>query len=71
LRVEVKDNGVGINQDADKKHHWAGILGMNERAHIFGGQIRVRGEPGKGTKVQLAVPIRRNRAASPRKALIQ
>jgi signal transduction histidine kinase len=33
-----------------------GLLGMRERASLLGGNVAVRGEPGKGTTVTVRIP---------------
>ncbi|MCP4679773.1 MAG: PAS domain S-box protein [Deltaproteobacteria bacterium] len=56
LKMEIRDNGIGIpkeNKDA------FGLLGMNERAHNFGGKVEVKNAQESGTVVDLAVPIKR------------
>ncbi|OQW98465.1 MAG: hypothetical protein BWK74_04465 [Desulfobacteraceae bacterium A6] len=56
LVLEVRDNGRGITDDEilDKKS--LGLLGMKERAMVFGGEFSIRGEPGGGTTVVLKIP---------------
>ncbi len=58
LIMEVKDNGKGIAQAdiADPKS--LGILGMQERAHLFRGELDINGISGKGTTVTLRMPIK-------------
>jgi PAS domain S-box-containing protein len=55
--LTVKDNGKGIeeNQIADPKAF--GIIGMKERAHFLGGEVRVDGVPGKGTSITVSIPL--------------
>lgn len=56
--LEVKDNGLGITEDEIHRTESIGILGMRERASLLGGEVRVQGEPGRGTtvRVQLSCP---------------
>jgi signal transduction histidine kinase len=59
LSLEVADNGVGI---ADAELHAKkslGLLGMQERALLFGGDVRVAGSPGHGTRVSVTLPLRK------------
>jgi signal transduction histidine kinase len=53
----IKDNGKGIteNQITDPKAF--GIIGMRERAHFLGGEVRVNGAPGKGTSITVSIPL--------------
>lgn len=34
-----------------------GLVGMDERARLVGGELRVRSEPGRGTEVELRIPM--------------
>jgi PAS domain S-box-containing protein len=57
LNIEVKDNGVGINENDMKATRSLGILGMRERVSILNGTIKIEGAPGKGTKIRISIPI--------------
>jgi signal transduction histidine kinase len=60
LKLEVADNGVGIpNSDLNGRKS-LGLLGMQERALLFGGEVRISGTPGHGTSVSVQIPIRRS-----------
>ncbi|MEK7834051.1 MAG: two-component regulator propeller domain-containing protein, partial [Acidobacteriota bacterium] len=49
LVLQIRDNGRGITEKEMSDPHSIGLLGMRERAHIFGGEVSVAGHPGKGT----------------------
>jgi signal transduction histidine kinase len=55
LILEVRDNGKGIPQAPDTNGF--GILGMRERAHVFGGEVIIQGSPGQGTTVTVRIPM--------------
>jgi signal transduction histidine kinase len=55
IRIEVRDDGIGFDRGATLPG--LGIAGMEERAHILGGRLKVRSKPGAGTTVVLEVPI--------------
>jgi two-component system sensor histidine kinase UhpB len=55
LILEVRDNGKGIPQAPDTNRF--GILGMRERAHVFGGDVMIHGSPGQGTVVTVRIPV--------------
>lgn len=55
--LEVKDNGKGISQEQIKDLRSLGILGMKERAYVFGGEVYIEGILGKGTEVKAEIPI--------------
>jgi signal transduction histidine kinase len=56
LILEVRDNGRGISENEIRNPKSLGLLGMRERAALLGGDVRVRGEAGKGTAVTVCVP---------------
>ena len=57
LLLQMKDNGRGI--DPEKLHgaYSLGILGMQERVRLLNGEISIQGEPGKGTRVSVDIPV--------------
>ncbi len=57
LILKVKDNGIGINTDQIKDPKSLGLIGMKERAMIFGGEVMIEGIPGKGTEVIVEMPL--------------
>jgi signal transduction histidine kinase len=64
LKLDVVDNGVGI-PDADLNGRKSlGLLGMQERALLFGGEVYIAGAPGAGTRVTVSIPIRRSDLSS-------
>jgi signal transduction histidine kinase len=56
LVLEVKDNGRGISEEEIRNTKSIGLLGMRERAALLEGEVRWRGEPGKGTTVSVRIP---------------
>jgi PAS domain S-box-containing protein len=54
--LEVQDNGRGITERELRDHRSAGLLGMHERAHLLGGEFRISGSPGRGTRVMVSIP---------------
>ena len=63
IQLEVEDNGVGLRGEAKGGGTSLGILGMQERAHLLGGEVWVEGGPRKGTRVRLRLPLNRARQA--------
>ena len=55
--LEVRDNGKGIPREQLKSMEGLGILGMRERALVFGGTVSIDSEPGRGTRVEVKIPI--------------
>ena len=61
VRMQVQDNGVGITEGDLHGRKSLGLLGMHERALLFGGEVNITGAPGQGTRVAVVIPTR-NRA---------
>jgi signal transduction histidine kinase len=59
LLLEVRDDGRGITEKEISNPKSMGLLGMRERALLFGGEIKIRGAPGKGTTVRLEIPLKK------------
>ena len=55
--LEVQDNGRGITTNDMTKMTSLGLLGMQERARLLGGTVSVEGQAGKGTLVQMRIPV--------------
>jgi PAS domain S-box-containing protein len=55
--LRVRDNGIGIRKQQVSARGSLGILGMRERALLLGGELTLRGIPGKGTLVTLRLPL--------------
>jgi two-component system sensor histidine kinase UhpB len=55
--LEITDNGTGINRQQIENPRSLGILGMRERALVFGGTVSIRGVKGKGTHVKVVMPL--------------
>jgi len=60
LAVTIIDNGQGFemstNNSSQDLQHW-GLVNMRERAEALGGQFQIESEPGKGTRLQVKIPI--------------
>lgn len=56
LALRVEDNGRGIQEQEFESPRSLGFLGLRERVLAFGGSIDVKGQPGKGTAVAVAIP---------------
>jgi PAS domain S-box-containing protein len=59
LCLEIRDNGRGITEGEILDTKSLGILGMSERALVFGGDLRISGERDYGTMVLLKIPKKR------------
>ena len=56
LTLRVKDDGIGIKETDMANKNSFGILGIRERAKLMGGQMNIKGAPGKGTTITVEVP---------------
>ena len=63
LVVNVKDDGCGFDLPAMRERALAGgsigVLGMQERATLIGGDLAIESTPGQGSTVRLHCPLRR------------
>jgi len=58
LSFEIRDNGKGISKRRTEARNSIGIAGMRERAELAGGEFRIQGSPGKGTRIFVEIPLR-------------
>jgi PAS domain S-box-containing protein len=57
LCLEVTDNGIGITQWQIDDTRSFGMIGMRERAHLWGGTVHVRNVKPSGTMVRVLIPL--------------
>jgi PAS domain S-box-containing protein len=61
ITLEIEDDGIGFQLNPQRemyaKQGSLGLIGMQERADIIGGNFRVSTRPGTGTRVTLQVPL--------------
>ena len=55
VRLRIQDDGQGF--DVKKAGRAAGLTSMRERAKEIGGQFKLDSKPGKGTRVEVTVPL--------------
>jgi len=60
LILEVRDNGKGIADGEISDARSLGLLGMRERAALFGGEVDISGIAGRGTRVTVRIPLRKS-----------
>jgi signal transduction histidine kinase len=58
-RVEICDDGLGFDPTVAGEGGGFGLRGMRERAQRIGGSLQIESAPGKGTKVSILVPTKR------------
>jgi signal transduction histidine kinase len=63
LELSVRDNGQGFEPpdlpDALARQGHFGLMGIRERASLYGGQVALRSAPGQGTEVTVRLPYPR------------
>jgi signal transduction histidine kinase len=57
LDLHVSDDGRGFDQEAVRKSHSYGVLGMSEPARLIGGSLLIDSAPGMGTSVSIHIPL--------------
>ncbi len=59
VQASISDNGNGFDLDAvlAKSGEGLGILGMQERAAYLSGRTEVRSAPGRGTRIEVDIPV--------------
>lgn len=56
VRLFIRDNGIGFDMEVKKSASY-GIVSMQERVNEIGGSINIVSAPGKGTRIDIRVPI--------------
>ena len=55
--LSVSDNGRGFDAKEMRNRLGLGIRSMGERARLVGGKFEIQSEPGKGTRIDVCVPL--------------
>jgi signal transduction histidine kinase len=53
----VEDNGSGFDLSLARQRRNLGLYGMEERATLIGGSLRIESQPAMGTAVIVRVPL--------------
>jgi NarL family two-component system sensor histidine kinase LiaS len=56
VRLGIRDNGIGFDTQV-KKHASYGMTNMEERVNELGGSLNIASAPGKGTRIEIRVPL--------------
>jgi len=57
ILMSINDNGKGFTVTGIESKKTLGILGMRERALMMGGEYKISSTPGKGTQIEVVVPV--------------
>lgn len=58
INIFVSDDGKGFNISQVNRNKY-GLMGMRERCNLLGGDIDITSKPGKGTKVKIILPLKK------------
>jgi PAS domain S-box-containing protein len=56
--LSIRDDGVGMEQEARAKPRSFGLLGISERVLLLEGQMQIASAPGAGTTLLVRIPLR-------------
>jgi len=59
IHLDVVDAGIGFDVDAALSGRGVGLIGMQERARLTGGELLIESRPGAGTSIRVRAPIAR------------
>ncbi len=65
IQVIVEDDGIGIQSRSNSRGHSFGLSGIKERIAMLGGASRVISAKGKGTRLEITVPVAEAMAEEP------
>jgi len=57
LRLRVSDDGVGFDHKQAKNAQGLGLVSMQERLKLVGGQLSIWSRPSLGTQVEAIIPV--------------
>ncbi len=55
--IDVSDLGRGFTYDSERKICGNGISNMKERVHLLNGEIDIHSQEGKGTMIEIRIPL--------------
>jgi signal transduction histidine kinase len=56
VSVSVSDNGCGFDPEQAKRKGRLGLSGVTERVRLLGGDIEIRSDEGRGTRIRATLP---------------
>jgi signal transduction histidine kinase len=57
LFIEIKDNGIGFNQNRHDNIKGIGLLSLTQRINMIGGEIVIDSKINEGTTIRIVVPF--------------
>jgi PAS domain S-box-containing protein len=58
IRLRIGDNGAGFDATSAHGNGGLGLVSMRERLNLVGGQMVIDSRPGRGTRIDVRVPLR-------------
>ena len=58
LTLRIEDTGNGFDLNEVKGKGGLGLISMEERARLVNGKLTIKSQPGKGTTVEVFVPLK-------------
>ena len=62
IALVIEDIGDGFELEQARRKGGLGLISMDERVRLVGGTLSIRSKPGKGTRVEVRVPLPRGEA---------
>ena len=56
MRLIVEDDGQGFDASQAPQDRY-GLVGLNERAKLLGGRLKLESSPGEGTRVEVTASL--------------
>jgi signal transduction histidine kinase len=69
VRLSIEDDGQGISKPAGFSGRSFGLAGMRERIGMLRGTVKVSSAKGKGTRIEVMVPVSEGEACWPARAM--
>ncbi len=57
LNLEISDDGVGFDVEAERFGTGLGLISMRERIYLIGGHCTIHSSPGCGTRINVRAPL--------------
>ena len=58
IRLLIQDPGIGFDNNAVRNKAGLGLSSMRERVRLINGTMSIKAEPGKGTGIEIYIPLR-------------
>jgi two-component system, chemotaxis family, CheB/CheR fusion protein len=59
IRIQVRDGGHGFDLNAERGQESQGLLRVQQRVQLMGGDLKIESAPGQGTCITLSTPLHR------------